>query len=691
MKHSDWDGFMSQFSDAVSENKCPPMLVRKAEYLPVDSVKVISDLAIWLIQQIHKFRRTKFFRVAVKGHNIVDARNEFLENHRESCRISDLDDPDYVAAAKNFHERMSKEKVAAPETFERPKNYHWIISIELAKEIAKAKYLGLSKENDPLEYISSFIEENFHPDFLGDKPRYEGKELHSDFLHIIMVISNRLAHCKEKNAEVAASAYISNLWGQVQHGLFWFDYPQSLPAPSMALDINECLRIWWQKINQLASGEKYLCKPHRLMTYPFLLNLSTMYLDAEKRAKLKINFNDEEYFVNRMRFVDIHSSNLPVVLPVLASVGDMYFGQPRYEQMEKSRLVMLMGNALNKCDSHYRKFYADKPYFCPIHLAALTSFKSEDVTSINHLGVGLCELLRGDEEWRKDDFNKRPENSYKWNVLCLRVINLAVMDGNPALAEALLFLLLIRNMTMFNGLEPWADILEATTLMTESKVLHLKNDISHAIAVSWENGKKQGVQPYILSRYKMLIQLFGEDITALPNQGQSSTFSNLPELDELLSQNEGKNLEFKSSAKWDYKQGKPNKNLVIPCVEAIAAFLNSSGGILLIGVDDDKNILGIENDLKLVKNSNQDGYKLFLQDSIKNHLGALACDSILFHFIVREEKTVCSIECSSSNWPVYCTIRGEQKFYIRLDGKKSALNHSELIVYINDHFDKEIV
>ncbi len=38
-------------------------------------------------------------------------------------------------------------------------------------------------------------------------------------------------------------------------------------------------------------------------------------------------------------------------------------------------------------------------------------------------------------------------------------------------------------------------------------------------------------------------------------------------------------------------------------MKTIAAFGNTDGGIFLIGVDDDKNILGLENDFQTLKKS----------------------------------------------------------------------------------------
>ena len=86
------------------------------------------------------------------------------------------------------------------------------------------------------------------------------------------------------------------------------------------------------------------------------------------------------------------------------------------------------------------------------------------------------------------------------------------------------------------------------------------------------------------------IRSFGEDIETLP----IVDLENLPE--------EGTQIEYKASFKSDInKTGIGQKILIREVVTTVAAFANSLGGKLLIGVEDDKNIIGISEDLKTVR------------------------------------------------------------------------------------------
>ena len=71
-------------------------------------------------------------------------------------------------------------------------------------------------------------------------------------------------------------------------------------------------------------------------------------------------------------------------------------------------------------------------------------------------------------------------------------------------------------------------------------------------------------------------------------------------IDNLLQQQEGVRLEFKATA---------NKEAI---AKTITAFINTQGGDLVIGIDDDKKVLGIDNAEKV-----KEGFQSMLIDLIK--------------------------------------------------------------------------
>lgn len=69
----------------------------------------------------------------------------------------------------------------------------------------------------------------------------------------------------------------------------------------------------------------------------------------------------------------------------------------------------------------------------------------------------------------------------------------------------------------------------------------------------------------------------------------------------LIAGHEDASVEFKSSARWNYRKRAQDPEIELAMLKTIAGFLNAKGGTLLIGVDDKGKILGVEN----VSNFNQ--------------------------------------------------------------------------------------
>tara|TARA_R110001583_G_C5589979_1_gene403658 strand:- start:127 stop:1191 length:1065 start_codon:yes stop_codon:yes gene_type:complete len=92
-------------------------------------------------------------------------------------------------------------------------------------------------------------------------------------------------------------------------------------------------------------------------------------------------------------------------------------------------------------------------------------------------------------------------------------------------------------------------------------------------------------------------------------------------------QKESKTLEFKSSFIYDIKGNRKDKLLKKECTKTIASFLNSHGGILLVGVDDNGKILGLAKDIEYSKN-NDDKFILSFKDAVKNSLGVSVLNNV---------------------------------------------------------------
>jgi len=120
--------------------------------------------------------------------------------------------------------------------------------------------------------------------------------------------------------------------------------------------------------------------------------------------------------------------------------------------------------------------------------------------------------------------------------------------------------------------------------------------------------------------------------------------------EELIKRGESKTLEFKATLRWNLKEDhQDDKILTHAVLKTIAAFLNTEGGDLLIGVADDGSIVGIERD----QFESDDKFMLHLAQVVRNALGDRASTCIDPKTQIVQGKTVCVVSCQRSPEPVF--------------------------------------
>ncbi len=156
----------------------------------------------------------------------------------------------------------------------------------------------------------------------------------------------------------------------------------------------------------------------------------------------------------------------------------------------------------------------------------------------------------------------------------------------------------------------------------------------------------------------------------------------------VITQGEGPLIEFKSSFRWDFQQSKINRDLETVVLKTIAGFMNSGGGSLLIGVADDKQIMGLGNDYQTLKMSNRDGFEQAIMTSVSSKLGTDLCRHIHIVFHIINNADICRVIVMSSNRPVYLKHEGKVKLFVRTGGSTRELNVEEAVEYIANHWTK---
>lgn len=158
------------------------------------------------------------------------------------------------------------------------------------------------------------------------------------------------------------------------------------------------------------------------------------------------------------------------------------------------------------------------------------------------------------------------------------------------------------------------------------------------------------------------------------------------EIGPLLIQGEGPRVEFKSTVRWDLKKNEKNGELERVIVKTVCGFLNAEGGTLLIGVDDDGSIVGLEHDYGTVHKKNRDGFDLFLRKLLLDEVGkdCTLCLGITFHHA--EGKDLCRVAVSASPRPVFLTEGSEEHLYVRSGNATRRLTTKEAIDYVKSRW-----
>lgn len=156
----------------------------------------------------------------------------------------------------------------------------------------------------------------------------------------------------------------------------------------------------------------------------------------------------------------------------------------------------------------------------------------------------------------------------------------------------------------------------------------------------------------------------------------------------LIKKGESQLVEFKSSLWWDYNQNKQNKDLQNEVMKTIAAFLNSNGGYLFIGVQDNGEILGLEPDFKLMSKTNRDGFLQALTNIINNYLGKIDYSNISCQCEEIEGKDICIVRVQKSKKPIVVKYKQKDEFFIRTNSGSQKLDLKDSLEYTHRNFKR---
>ncbi len=161
-----------------------------------------------------------------------------------------------------------------------------------------------------------------------------------------------------------------------------------------------------------------------------------------------------------------------------------------------------------------------------------------------------------------------------------------------------------------------------------------------------------------------------------------------PDISKLISEGEHERLEFKSSLRYDHHSHAVNRELEKAALKTIAAFLNSKGGSVLIGVGDTGELYGLENDYQTLKRRTSDGFENHFTQIFNSALGPEFRHLAKLQFQKIGERDVCLVDVAPSARPAYLKFDEAEHFYIRTGNVTTPLKLSEVESYARSHWPR---
>lgn len=163
----------------------------------------------------------------------------------------------------------------------------------------------------------------------------------------------------------------------------------------------------------------------------------------------------------------------------------------------------------------------------------------------------------------------------------------------------------------------------------------------------------------------------------------------------LVQQPESQTVEFKSTCRWNTRAGGMDDRIEHAVVKTVCAFLNSEGGTLAIGVDDDGAPVGLAQDFENLKNPGRDGLELFLSDLLSTKIEPNISPLVKTSFHLYSGKDVCLLTVEPSKTPTFAATvtdskwqRGAVAFYVRNGNRTEQRLGVEMARYLLAHWGR---
>jgi hypothetical protein len=198
-----------------------------------------------------------------------------------------------------------------------------------------------------------------------------------------------------------------------------------------------------------------------------------------------------------------------------------------------------------------------------------------------------------------------------------------------------------------------------------------------------------------LAELRLMVDELAQNISVNPVSSASMTqqvddalavFGRLSAEDHVVSlirQGESKTVEFKQTFSLDIADNQKKPYLEDMVIKTIAAFLNSDGGDLLVGVSDDCQLTGINFEIEKLHKSSRDDFLKHFKNRFKTRIGEQFYPRVNYGIVEVGENAVFRISCRPSDIEVFVD---EKDFYVRTNPATDKLDGQKLLEYVKHRF-----
>lgn len=171
--------------------------------------------------------------------------------------------------------------------------------------------------------------------------------------------------------------------------------------------------------------------------------------------------------------------------------------------------------------------------------------------------------------------------------------------------------------------------------------------------------------------------------TIIPVQRVLGQLTDADEVRERIRAGESKRVEFKETFSFDVKKQTKEPYIEEAALKTVVAFLNSDGGDLLLGVQDNGNVVGLAAEIQAIHKSNRDKFLLHVKNALRDRIGAPSYPLIDQRIVELQGNMILWVRCAPSEVPAFLD---EEKFFVRSNPATDQLIGRKMADYITARF-----